>query len=151
MHHWSLFWLLIVLHRDWFESAFISKISFIKYAYNWLKLHLLLLHMYNVHTVLESKPNQSCIVVIYQLFLFVWEKKPCEIILHIDKGTAQFMQSDSVDIHVLCYKTRTFSFISFLRFFNVVEKRVHLIKTKSKEECLFRQFISFTNYLTIKQ
>lgn len=51
----------------------------------------------------------------------------------------------------LYYLTRRELFHSFLKIFNVLEKRVHLIKTKIKAKCLFRPFNSFTNYLTSKQ
>lgn len=61
------------------------------------------------------------------------------------------MQSDSVDVHDFVLSTRRELFHSFLKIFNVLEKRVHLIKTKIKAKCLFRPFNSFTNYLTSKQ
>lgn len=56
----------------------------------------------------------------YINYFYLYEKKNLNIyyiiwiIIHIDKGTAQFMQSDSVDVHdfVLSYKTWTFSLIS---------------------------------------
>lgn len=41
-------------------------------------------------------------------------------------------------------------FYLFFRFFNVVEKRVYLIKINRKEECLFCLFNLFINYLISK-
>lgn len=99
MHCWSLFWLLIVLHRDWFETAFISKIPFIKYAYNWLCIRFCFICIMCTPCLRINPINR--VLLWYINYFYLYEKKNLNIYyiiwiiihVHIDKGTAQFMQS----------------------------------------------------------
>lgn len=155
MHCWSLFWLLIVLHRDWFETAFISKIPFIKYAYNWLCIRFCFICIVCTPCLRINRINR--VLLWYINYFYLYEKKNLNIyyiiwiIIHIDKGTAQLCNQILWMYMTLYYLTRRELFHSFLKIFNVLEKRVHLIKTKIKAKCLFRPFNSFTNYLTSKR
>lgn len=67
--------------------------------------------MYSVHTVLEDKTQLIVFCCDISIISICMRRKTLIYIIliniHIDKGTAQFMQSDSVDVHdfVLSYKT----------------------------------------------